>query len=67
MYVSLDIDGRDPAFLPGIGVPEIGGITPRDAQVILRSPCGRELVGAGICEVSPCFDRFLRSLRVTRP
>ena len=37
VYISLDIDGLDPAFLPGTGVPEIGGITPRDAQVILRS------------------------------
>ena len=36
-YISLDIDGLDPAFLPGTGVPEIGGIVPRDAQVILRS------------------------------
>ena len=56
VYISLDIDGLDPAFLPGTGVPEIGGITPRDAQVILRSLRGRHLVGADISEVSPCFD-----------
>ena len=56
VYVSLDIDGLDPAFLPGTGVPEIGGIVPRDAQVILRSLRGREIVGADISEVSPCFD-----------
>lgn len=56
VYISLDIDGLDPAFLPGTGVPEIGGITPRDAQVILRSLRGREIVGADISEVSPCFD-----------
>ena len=56
VYISLDIDGLDPAFLPGTGVPEIGGITPRDAQVILRSLRGRNIVGADISEVSPCFD-----------
>jgi guanidinopropionase len=56
VYISLDIDGLDPAFLPGTGVPEIGGITPRDAQVILRSLRGRQIVGADISEVSPCFD-----------
>ena len=56
VYISLDIDGLDPAFLPGTGVPEIGGITPRDAQVILRALRGREIVGADISEVSPCFD-----------
>ena len=39
-----------------VGVPVIGGITPRDAQVILRSLRGREIVGADISEVSPCFD-----------
>ncbi len=52
-YISLDIDGLDPAFLPGTGVPEIGGITPRDAQVIIRSLQGREIIGADISEVSP--------------
>jgi guanidinopropionase len=56
VYISMDIDGLDPAYLPGTGVPEIGGILPRDAQVILRSLRGRDIVGADISEVSPCFD-----------
>ena len=56
VYLSLDIDGLDPAFLPGTGVPEIGGITPRDAQVIIRSLQGRDIVGADISEVSPLHD-----------
>ena len=56
VYISLDIDGLDPAYLPGTGVPEIGGLLPRDVQVILRSLRGKEIVGADISEVSPCFD-----------
>ena len=56
VYISLDIDGLDPAFLPGTGVPEIGGLIPRDVQVILRSLRGKKIVGADISEVSPCFD-----------
>lgn len=56
IYISLDIDGLDPAFMPGTGVPEIGGLIPRDVQVILRSLQGREVIGADISEVSPCFD-----------
>jgi guanidinopropionase len=56
IYVSIDIDGLDPAYLPGTGVPEIGGILPRDMQVILRSLRGRRIIGADISEVSPCFD-----------
>jgi guanidinopropionase len=56
IYISLDIDGLDPVYAPGTGVPEIGGLSPRDVQVILRSLRGEELVGADISEVSPCFD-----------
>ena len=56
IYLSLDIDGLDPAYAPGTGVPEIGGLLPRDVQVILRSLQGRNFVGADICEVAPCFD-----------
>jgi guanidinopropionase len=56
IYISLDIDGLDPVYAPGTGVPEIGGLTPRDVQVILRSLRGEDLVGADISEVSPCFD-----------
>ena len=56
IYISLDIDGLDPAYMPGTGVPEIGGLLPRDVQVILRALRGRNIVGADISEISPCFD-----------
>ncbi len=56
VYISLDIDGLDPAFLPGTGVPEIGGLIPRDVQVILRALRGMDIVGADISEVSPLHD-----------
>jgi guanidinopropionase len=55
-YVTIDIDGIDPSHCPGTAVPEIGGITPRDAQVILRALRGIDIVGADICEVAPCYD-----------
>ncbi len=55
-YISLDVDGLDPAHAIGTGVPEIGGILPRDMQVILRSLRGRELIGADISEVAPALD-----------
>ena len=35
-YVTFDIDGLDPVFCPGTGVPEPGGLTMRDSQVMLR-------------------------------
>jgi guanidinopropionase len=56
VYISLDIDGLDPSFCPGTPVPEIGGLTPRDVQVMLRGLAGCDVVGADICEVAPCYD-----------
>jgi len=56
VYISLDIDGLDPTYAPGTGVPEIGGLLPRDVQVMIRALQGRDIVGADISEVAPCFD-----------
>ncbi len=55
-YMTIDIDGIDPAWAPGTGVPEIGGLTPREVQVMVRSLQGKHLVGGDICEVAPCYD-----------
>ncbi|MGI9483598.1 MAG: agmatinase [Hyphomicrobiales bacterium] len=55
-YVTIDIDGLDPSFCPGTAVPEIGGLTPRDTQVIIRSLMGVDVIGADISEVAPCYD-----------
>ncbi|MGI9464889.1 MAG: arginase family protein, partial [Aestuariivirgaceae bacterium] len=44
------------SYAPGTPVPEIGGLIPRDVQVILRSLSGKNIVGADICEVAPCYD-----------
>lgn len=55
-YISFDIDGLDALHAMGTGVPEVGGFSVRDAQVILQSLRGRHLVGADICEVAPMYD-----------
>lgn len=55
-YVSFDIDSIDPAFAPGTGTPEIGGLTTREAQRMVRLLSGLNLVGADLVEVSPPFD-----------
>jgi len=55
-YVTIDIDGLDPAWAIGTGVPEIGGLSPREAQVIIRALRGKHLIGGDICEVAPCYD-----------
>ncbi len=55
-YLSFDIDGLDPAFAPGTGTPEIGGLTTLEAQTLVRGMRGLDLRGADVVEVSPPFD-----------
>jgi len=55
-YVTFDIDSVDPAFAPGTGTPEIGGLTSHEAQRLVRALGGLHLVGADIVEVAPPFD-----------
>jgi guanidinobutyrase len=56
VYVSFDIDSLDPAFAPGTGTPEIGGLTTIQAIEILRGCRGLNLVGGDLVEVSPPYD-----------
>ncbi|KKJ76984.1 agmatinase [Kiloniella litopenaei] len=56
-YVTFDIDALDPCYAPGTGTPEIGGYTPFDAQVMIRSLGDLNLIGADLVEVSPPFDQ----------
>lgn len=55
-YLTFDIDSLDPAFAPGTGTPEVGGLTPREAMRMLRGLRGLNLLGADLVEVSPPFD-----------
>ena len=56
LYVSLDIDVVDPAYAPGTGTPEVGGITSWETMEALRSLVGYRIVGFDVVEVSPQFD-----------
>lgn len=55
-YVSFDVDGLDPAFAPGTGTPETGGLTPREAQQILHGLRGIDVIGGDVVEVAPQYD-----------
>ena len=56
VYMSFDIDALDPAFAPGTGTPEIGGLTAPQALEIIRGCRGLNLVGCDLVEVSPIYD-----------
>jgi len=56
VYLSFDIDGIDPAFAPGTGTPEVGGLTTIQGLEIIRGCQGLDLVGGDLMEVSPPYD-----------
>jgi agmatinase len=56
VYVTFDIDAVDPAYAPGTGTPEVGGLTSYQALELVRGLNGLEVVGGDVVEVSPPFD-----------
>ncbi|GGH19514.1 guanidinobutyrase [Cribrihabitans marinus] len=56
VYVSYDIDSLDPAYAPGTGTPEIGGLTTPQALELIRALRGVNIVGCDLVEVSPPYD-----------
>ncbi|MDI1299382.1 agmatinase [Methylotenera sp.] len=56
LYLSFDIDALDPAFAPGTGTPEVGGLTTAQAMTLLEAWHDLNWVGMDLCEVSPPYD-----------
>ena len=55
-YLSFDVDVLDPAFAPGTGTPELGGLASWQVQAILRRLRGVAFAGVDIVEVAPAYD-----------
>lgn len=56
LYVSLDIDGLDPAFAPGTGTPEPGGLSSNQLLSIVEGLAAHRCVGMDCVEVAPPYD-----------
>ena len=56
VYVSIDIDSVDPAYAPGTGTPEVGGLSSYQLLQLVRGLHGLNLIGFDLVEVSPPFD-----------
>jgi agmatinase len=56
VHISLDIDCLDPAFAPGTGIPDAGGLSSRDVITLIKSLQGLPLVGLDVAEVAPPLD-----------
>jgi len=55
-YLSFDVDALDPAFAPGTGTPEVGGLATWQVRAILRRLAGLNFCGMDVVEVSPPYD-----------
>jgi agmatinase len=56
IYLSIDIDVLDPAFAPGTGTPEMGGLTSRELLALVRALPRDQIVASDLVEVSPPYD-----------
>lgn len=57
LFISFDIDVLDPAFVPGTGTPEPGGLTPREVFPIVRRLCAESnVIGFELVELNPLVD-----------
>jgi guanidinopropionase len=56
IYISVDVDGFDPAYAPGTGTPEVGGLQAREGLELLRALAGLKIIGADVVEVAPQYD-----------
>ncbi len=63
-YISLDVDGIDPAYTPGTGTPEVGGILPREAIQFLQGMLGLNIIGGDVVEVAPEYDATTNTAQV---
>ena len=56
VYLTLDIDCLDPAFAPGTGTPEPGGLSSTQVLTLLEELAGLNFVGMDCVEVAPAYD-----------
>jgi agmatinase len=56
VYLSLDIDAFDPAFAPGTGIPDAGGLSTRWVLDLVHSFAALSILGVDIVEVAPPLD-----------
>ena len=63
-YISLDVDGIDPAYTPGTGTPEVGGLTPLDVQQLFYGLKGMDVIGGDVVEIAPQYDPSTNTVQV---
>lgn len=66
VYITLDIDCLDPAFAPGTGTPQFGGLSAREVLTLLRGLFDLPVIGMDVVEVAPGLDDSIVSVFAAR-
>lgn len=66
IYLTVDIDCLDPAFAPGTGTPQFGGLTSRELLTLLRGLFDLPIIGMDVVEVAPKLDDSLVAVFAAR-
>ena len=68
LFISIDYDCLEPAFAPGMGTPEPGGMTPMELMTAVRGVAAQnDVVGVDLVEVNPLVDpTYVSSLVAVR-
>ena len=64
LYITFDLDAIDPAFAPGVGAPELGGLTSRQALQVGRMLGAAQPIAFDLCELAPAYDPSTNSARL---
>src|SRR5262249_12300682 len=65
LHVSLDVDFLDPSLAPAVGTPVMGGLTYREAHLVMETLCDSGLVAAlDLVELNPFFDERGKTARL---
>ncbi len=66
IHVSLDVDSLDPTIAPGVGTPVPGGLTYREAHVLMETIAdSKKLSSMDIVEINPMLDRYNETAQMT--
>lgn len=65
LHLSLDMDGLDPDIAPGVGTPVSGGLSYREAQLLMEIVAeSKKLASADIVEINPILDHRNHSAEI---
>jgi agmatinase len=66
VYISIDMDVLDPAYVPAVQNPEPEGLEPHTLLDILRGICDKHVVGFDVVEITPHFDYGISAIHAAK-